>query len=254
MSKIEIEIELQDRMGSDAAIANAAWTSTYDKTRREGKYDNPEKVAEIVRRCVHDGHSVPLESVVFRFWCRWPVFVDRQHMTHRMASHNGLSGRYRTLPSDFFQVPNDVVDICWRARVEHPKDRYSELCSAAHEAYSDWLEGLRVAERGGLITNDEYRRAREALRSVLPTAFMVERTTIMNLLSFANYQRLRNSKHAQPEIREAAQLMLREVINAEVAPVALGALLAKGWLVGERNDDWQIAEDEDSLDTGGERG
>jgi thymidylate synthase ThyX len=115
-----IKVELQESMGSDAAIANAAWTSTYDKARREDKYDAPEKVATIVRRMARDGHSVPFESVVFRFW---------------------------------------------------------------------------------------------------------------NLRSFANYIRLRRSSHAQPEIFEVADAMLKAVHKAAVCPVAMMALEDAGWRI-----------------------
>lgn len=239
MSKIQVE--LQEWMGDDAAIANAAWTSTYDKERREGKYDDPEKVTDLVRRCVRDGHAVPLESVVMRFWLRIPVFVDRQHMTHRIASHNGLSGRYRTLPSDFMDVPDDVQAICTRANGHYTsatKQEFNHACRRAYDLYAGELESLKEARDKKTIDDQEYKRAREFLRAVLPTAFMVERTTVMNLRSFANYQRLRNSPHAQPEICEVAQRMLAKVVDAKVAPVALGALMDNGWLTDKANHDW----------------
>lgn len=246
----QIKVELQETMGDDAAIANAAWTSTYDKAKREDKYDDPEKVADLVRRVVRDGHSVPLESVVLRFWIRLPVFADRQHMTHRIASHNGLSGRYRTVPSDYYTVPEDVKDILIKAAaLDHPglvgpiKD-YNEIAQTCFNRYSLWLEGLRGAEKAGFITNPEYKRARELLRGILGTSFMVERTTIMNLLSFANYQRLRNSNHAQPEIRRIASLMLARVIEAKVAPIAIGALMDQGWVVAQPNHEFTAAEEE----------
>ncbi len=229
-----IQVELQEHMGSDASIANAAWTSTYDKSRREDKYDDPEKVADIVRRCVRDGHSVPLESVIFRFWIRMPIFTDRQHMTHRIASHNGLSGRYRTLPSDFFTFPADVEEIMnktdgWGAA---SAGSFVALCQSAYDYYRQGLDLLRKAEAEGKVTNSEFKRAREILRAVLPTASMVERTTIMNLVSFANYQRLRNSDHAQPEIRRVAELMLHEVVYAGIAETAIAELFQRGWRIG----------------------
>jgi thymidylate synthase (FAD) len=93
----QILVELQDWMGDDAAIANAAWTSTYDKSRREERYDDPAKVRDIIENKLfgqEDVHNVPIESVIFRFWIRMPIFSDRQHMTHRIQSANGLSGRY----------------------------------------------------------------------------------------------------------------------------------------------------------------
>jgi thymidylate synthase (FAD) len=230
--KDKIEVELQETYGSDAAIANSAWTSTYNKDRREEKYDDPEKVAALVPRLVKDGHTTPLEFVGFRFWIRMPIFTDRQHMTHRIQSSSGLSGRYRTMPEDWYSLPKDAVEIIdkfddgaeW-------KEGYDRHCQVANEVYKDFLSRLRRADESGKITNAEYKRVRELVRGVLPTAGMVERTTIMNLRSFANYQRLRNSDHAQPEIQTVAKLMLEAVEAANVCPVAISALKSIGWKI-----------------------
>lgn len=237
MSKIIVE--LQEHMGSDASIANAAWTSTYDKDRREGKYDDPQKVAEIVPRLIKDGHGTPIESVVFRFWIRMPIYTDRQHMTHRIASHNGLSGRYRTMPDDWYPMPFDVIQIFDKAMGDSSaqyasfghiiSEEFDDLCERANEWYKYKVEYLRKKEKDGVITKAEFKRAREVLRGVLPTAGMVERTTIMNLRSFANYQFQRNSAHAQLEIRTVAKLMLEEVKKANVAPIAIKTLEEMGW-------------------------
>lgn len=230
----KILVELQEFMGSDESIANAAWTSTYDKNRREDKYDDKEKVSKIVERLILDKHGTPIESVVLRFWIRMPIFVDRQHMTHRIASHNGLSGRYRTMPMDWYSLPNDVVSI-FEKLSERPgygdvcKGDFDNICRLAFDNYKSQLGILKDAEAEGVITNKEFKRAREVIRGQLPTAGMVERTTIMNLRSFANYQKQRNSEHAQPEIREVAMLMLEEVKRAGVAPVAIKTLESIGW-------------------------
>lgn len=232
----QILVELQEFMGSDLSIANAAWTSTYDKDRREDKYDDPEKVANIVRRLIKDGHGTPIESVILRFWIRMPIFTDRQHMTHRIASHNGLSGRYRTMPDDFFSLPDDVVEVFSKAAPDwngtygaQAKSEYDQMCKMATDGYKHQIGVLKAAEAKGLISNKEFKRAREVVRGQLPTAGMVERTTIMNLRSFANYQYQRNSDHAQPEIKLVAQLMLAEVKKAGIAPAAIATLEELGW-------------------------
>jgi thymidylate synthase (FAD) len=232
MSKILVE--LQESMGSDWSIANAAWTSTYDKDKREARYDDEEKVAKIVERLILDGHGTPIESVIFRFWIRMPIFTDRQHMTHRIASHNGLSGRYRTMPLDWYSLPDDVVSIFDKVNDSGDygtsmKMKFDEICRMATENYKSQLDILKEAEKNGKISNAEFKRAREVIRGQLPTAGMVERTTIMNLRSFANYQKQRNSQHAQPEIRMVAQLMLEEVKKAGIAPVAIRTLESIGW-------------------------
>lgn len=232
----KILVELQEHMGSDASIANAAWTSTYDKGRREDKYDDADKVASLVPRLIKDGHGTPIESVIFRFWIRHPIFTDRQHMTHRMQSPNGLSGRYRTLPDDWFPMPQDCIDIINKSSPignmgEIMASDYDEVCERANRFYKKSLEHLKRNVDEGRITNAEYKRVREILRGVLPTAGMVERTTIMNLRSFANYQRQRNSDHAQAEIRTVAKLMLEEVKKANIAPISIATLEEIGWRV-----------------------
>lgn len=233
MSKILVE--LQETMGSDASIANAAWTSTYDKDRREEKYDDSNKIAEIVPRLIKDGHGTPIESVYLRFWIRMPIYTDRQHMTHRIASHNGLSGRYRTMPQDWFSMPEDVMAIFDKGHKAGygylSSADYNEMCSASYRFYQQKLAFLKRVESEGKITNVEFKRAREVLRGVLPTAGMVERTTIMNLRSFANYQFQRNSSHAQPEIKQVAVLMLEEVKKANIAPIAIKTLEEIGWKI-----------------------
>jgi len=228
----KILVELQESMGSDASIANSAWTSTYDKDKREDKYDDKEKVEKLVRMLARSGHSTPFESVVFRFWIRMPIFTDRQHMTHRLQSSSGLSGRYRTLPSDFYELPDDVKGILEKT------DNNSWIQYAYHNAlqkswdhYESSLDILKKACDDNNISNPEYKRCREVLRGVLGTSFMVERVSIFNLRSFANYMKLRKSEHAQAEIRCVAEQMYQCVKKAEVCPVALEELENKGWTV-----------------------
>lgn len=225
----QILVELQESMGSDLSIANAAWTSTYDKDKRESKYDDPEKVDSLVRKIVLNRHGTPIESVIFRFWIKMPIFADRQHMTHRIASHNGLSGRYRTMPDQYYACPEDVTNILAKSKLLNLKEKYRSVCDTAYEYYKSAIESLKKAEQEGLISNEEFKRAREIMRGQLPVSGMTERTTIMNLRSFANYQKQRNSDHAQPEIRRVAELMLQEVKAANICPIAISELEKLDW-------------------------
>lgn len=227
----EIQVELQETMGSDLSIANAAWTSTYDKNKREDKYSDLEKISNLVRRLILDGHGTPVESVIFRFWIKMPIFVDRQHMTHRVASHNGLSGRYRTMPSEYYETPEDVIEILKKCGSLNLKEKYDNVCDLAYEYYNSAIESLKEAEKEGSISNSEFKRAREIMRCQLPVGGMTERTTIMNLRSFANYQKQRNSNYAQPEIKRVAQLMLEEVKKSNTCPIAISTLEEIGWKI-----------------------
>ena len=189
----QIKVELQETMGSDLSIANAAWTSTYDKDKREIKYSDKDKITDLVRKLILDGHGTPVESIIFRFWIKMPIFVDRQHMTHRIASHNGLSGRYRTMPDEFYNLPEDVNIILNKCGAQYIAKYYNDICTLAYQQYNSAIANLKLAEKNNIITNTDFKRAREILRGQLPVCGMTERTTIMNLRSFANYQKQRNS-------------------------------------------------------------
>lgn len=231
----QIQVELQEFLGSDESVCNSAWTSTYDKSRRDVKYDDPQKVADLIQRLAKEQHSTPFESVVLRFWMRIPIFIDRQIMTHRIASHNGLSGRYRTMPEDFYALPADTIDIFKKVYTDSSyamvKRDYYEILTEDYRWYKEQLDDCKSAKASGKITDKEYKRVREVLRGVLGTAFMTERTSLFNLRSFANFIRLRDSDHAQPEIRQVAQLMLKAVKTANVAPLAIKALEENGWRI-----------------------
>ena len=95
----QIKVELQDSFGSDRSIATAAWTSSLTYQAKQLRTDK--EVQRVVTMIANEKHSTHFESVIFRFWMRLPIAVDRQLMTHRMQSPSGMSGRYRTMPSDY---------------------------------------------------------------------------------------------------------------------------------------------------------
>lgn len=225
----QIQVELQEWMGSDKSIAEAAWTSSMTLQRKEtrSEYD----IDRVVKMLIESKHASPIESIVMRFWIKMPIQTDRQHMTHRVASHNGMSGRYRTMPTEWFDIPEDIKEIL----EVHPgwnwEKEYNDLCKANNVWYLKVLEQAKICDKDGCFTDNEYKRIREFFRGVLPQNNMTERVTVMNLRSFANYQKLRNSEHAQPEIQQVAKLMLKEVVNKNVAPIAIGALIENNWSI-----------------------
>lgn len=224
----QIKVELQDSMGSDRSIADAAWTSSLDYQKKQTRTD--EDVKRVVNMLADHKHSTPFESVVLRFWIKMPIQTDRQHMTHRIASHNGMSGRYRTMPDEFLNVPDDVEEILsLDDSLRQVNLEYLELCIEANHWYGSLLEQLKRLEKKGSISNLDYKRCREFFRGVLPQNNMTERVTVMNLRSFANYMKLRGSEHAQPEIREVAKQMLEAVKASGICPIAIEALERNNW-------------------------
>ncbi len=229
----EIKVELQDTMSGDLGVAQSAWTSSLTYAGKELKTEAD--VKRIINMLADHKHSTPFESVVFRFWIRMPIQTDRQHMTHRIASHNGMSGRYRTMPDDYLEIADDVFNVMEKSlgsvQALFYEQEYKKLCETSNQRYRELLVDLKASEKKGDITNEEYKRVREVYRGVLPQNNMTERVTTMNLRSFANYIKLRNSPHAQPEIRKVAELMLQAVKDSGVCPVALEALERNDWII-----------------------
>lgn len=238
----QIKVELQDQMGTDKSIAEAAWTSSLDYQKKQNR--GPEDVKRVVEMLATLKHSVPFESIIFRFWIKMPIQTDRQFMTHRIASHSGMSGRYRTMPSEYLFVPGDVSEIIEKIEIgenfeldngqviyglENMVLSYYDVCDKANNMYEDMILVGRQSEKNGYITNSEFKRFREFMRGMLPQNNMTERVTVMNLRSFANFQKLRNSTHAQPEIRKVAELMLEEVKEKALCPIALEWLEKNNW-------------------------
>lgn len=227
----QIIVELQDWMGSDRHIADAAWTSSTEYSKKKAKTD--EEVSRIVNMLADSKHSVPFESVVLRFHIRLPIAIDRQLMTHRLQSASGMSGRYRTMPSEYLKMAPDVKDIIDRATGKGYlyEFQYDEICTKANTQYKEQLTELRLAEKSGSITNAEYKRAREFLRGQLPQHNMSERVSVINLRSLSNFLKLRSKEDAQLEIRTIAGQMLHELEVNNVCPVALEAIKRNNWII-----------------------
>lgn len=74
-------IELLDYMGSDSMILETARVAT-------GAESNPKRDKGLMNFLIRNEHLTPLESCVFRFKIKAPIFVARQWVKHRMSSWN----------------------------------------------------------------------------------------------------------------------------------------------------------------------
>lgn len=224
-----IQVELLDAFGNDRTIAECAWTSSSSYAKKKLKTNAD--VKKIVKMLAEQGHSVPFESVVLRFWIKMPIAIDRQVEKTRWSAQNGLSGRYRTMPSEFLAIPDDVYNITLKLGVSISKtiDVYERICKVSNDFYQETVTLAKNAEKDGKITNKEMKRMREFYRGVLPLHNMTEKVITINLLSWCNFMRLRQSEHAQPEIKDIADMMLKEVKANKIASTAVLAMQKKEW-------------------------
>src|SRR6266481_6301725 len=103
-------VELQDLMGDDLAIVNAARVSFLGESRGD------EKDKKLLFYLMRNQHTSPFEMVEFKFRIRCPLVTFWQVVRHRTLSMNLASGRYTPFEEDDFYVPSE-----WRLQATDNK-------------------------------------------------------------------------------------------------------------------------------------
>lgn len=223
-----IKVELQNIFGNDLQVAESAWTSSLNNSKKKSKTN--EDIKKLINFLADNKHSTPFESIIFRFWMKIPITTDRQIMTHRLQSTSGMSGRYRTMPNEYLAIPEDVKQIFNKIDFgSYSQNMYEKHCLAANKLYNEVLSHLKDHEQKSIISNNEYKRAREFFRGVLPQNNMTERVSLMNLRAWANFYRLRSNSHAQPEIQEVAKQMFDQIKQCKEIKYCIKALERNNW-------------------------
>lgn len=194
-------IELQDLMGDDLAIVNAARVSYL------GESKGTDKDRKLLFYLLRNRHTTPFEQVEFKFRVRAPVLVWWQWARHRTWSFNAQSGRYTPFKENDFYIPN-----AWRCQAqsnkqmsegELPESKEAELTAALLEQYDRSFALYEMALQKGV--------ARELARIFLPGFALyytwVAKTDAHNLMHFMD---LRMGPHAQDEIRAYASAIFQE--------------------------------------------
>ena len=156
-----------------------------------------------------NGHVTPFEKSSLHFLVTVDTATHIHLLKHRIGvSINAESARYKELKDDKFYVPQD-----WDT-VERLK--YIEFMETALKSYHECL--ARLVAKGV-----PRKRAKESARFYLPYGNQITADISFNWRSFMHFQELRNSEHAQLEVRELAQRMLEQVRALGVFPLSLKA-------------------------------
>jgi thymidylate synthase (FAD) len=192
------KVELLGYYGSDEVIACSAWTSTSrDLTR-----DKRERIPKLIDMLWSNGHETPFEKGMVHFLVDTDIASHIHLLKHRISSLNAESARYKELKEDKTYIPQD-----WPAKWKEALVDYSKM--------SNELYHLCVQELEPVLGR---KRAKESARFFKTYNSQIQADVIFNMRSFANFQKLRNSEHAQKEIREIAQEMLTLIHNIEGNP------------------------------------
>jgi thymidylate synthase (FAD) len=210
-------LALDGALASDLAVVNGARVSFNVSSEEMGERDEG-----LIRFLMRDRHGSPFEHGYFRFLVKAPIFVVREHHRHRAGhSYNEWSGRYSKLEAEFY-VPDNV-----RTQVGKP-GAYSfepvtpevrelartEIRASAEQAFEAYE---RMLEQGV---------AKEVARTVLPLSMYTKYYWSCNPRSLMHFCSLRNSEHAQYEIREYARAA--ESFLEQLMPVTHAAFVAGG--------------------------
>ena len=193
------KVELLGFYGDDTVHASSAWTST-SRDLTEEKVNRSPKLLDML---ASEGHHTPFEKSSLHFLVTVDQATHIHLLKHRIGvSINGESARYKELKEDKMYIPEDWDDTLQQDLIDFTNE--------ANEYYHKFLEIL-TPKLGR-------KRAKESARFFKTFNSQITMDVMFNWRSFAHFQGLRNSEHAQVEVRELAQQMLDLVKNIEGNP------------------------------------
>ena len=198
-------VELQDVMGDDLAIVNAARVSFLG----ESKGDEQDK--KLLFYLLRHRHTTPFEMVEFKFRIKCPLFVARQWMRHRTWNYNEVSRRYTSLDIDFYYPET------WRKQsTSNKQGSEGEVDTTTAEQLTGWLDEHH--QRGLQFYNEAVAAgiAKEQARIFLPQSMYTQfigKVDAHNLLHFIG---LRIKPDAQYEIRVYAKAIFEAFVTPAI--------------------------------------
>ena len=228
--RMDNKVELLGYYGSDEIIACSAWTSTSRNLTDEKKA----RIPSLIEMLWVNGHETPFEKGVVHFLVDTDIASHIHLLKHRVSSLNAESARYKELKEDKYYLPEDWKGI----KPSKPLSQYLTDTSLydlvnyygkdhnfEHDDWCDILE--RYVDQGNMLYHQciadlepvlGRKRAKESARFFKTYNSQIQADVMFNMRSFANFIKLRNSQHAQKEIREIAQKMWDLVATIEGEP------------------------------------
>lgn len=197
-------VELLGYYGSDQVHAQSAWTST----SRDLTDEKVNRIPALLSMLAKEGHHTPFEKSSLHFLINVDQATHIHLLKHRIGvSINGESARYKELKEDKFYEPEDWIAERENKEHEHLLKQWAYMLESytiqGNTMYHACLEELTpVLGR---------KRAKESARFFKAMTSQISMDVMFNWRSFMHFQGLRNSEHAQVEVRQVAQNMLQLV-------------------------------------------
>lgn len=217
------KVELLGHYGSDEVIACSAWTSTSRNLTDEKRG----RIQRLIEMLWINGHETPFEKGTVHFLVDTDIASHIHLLKHRISSLNAESARYKELKEDKYFLPEDWGDVKLSkdAEVVVNLPHVDALFATEGDKWSDILKDY--TELGNKLYHQcvedltpalGRKRAKESARFFKTYNSQIQADVMFNMRSFANFIQLRNSEHAQKEIREIAQQMWDLVATIEGEP------------------------------------
>ena len=201
-------VGLIDHLGTESTIVNAARVS-FGKLKSNMEAGD----VKLLEYLIANKHTSPLEHMVFTFSIHCPLFVRGQWHRHRTWSYNEISRRYTEIDMEFY-TPAELrrqSENNRQASFSDPDFDGSALASLIADHNKASLDLYEKLLASGVC--------REQARGVLPQNMMVTFWGTVDLSNLLHFLELRDSDHAQVEIREYAQA-IKKLIKPIVPHVA----------------------------------
>jgi len=194
-------VELLGYYGTDLVHAQSAWTST----SRDLSEEKLERVDKLLKMLASEGHHTPFEKSSLHFLVTVDQATHIHLLKHRIGvSINGESARYKELKEDKTYIPED-----WDAEWQHSLEEFTRMSNSLYHRALEVMTPMLGRKR-----------AKESARFFKTMNSQITMDVMFNWRSFVHFLKLRNSEHAQKEVRELAQQMLKLVKEIPGAPFA----------------------------------
>lgn len=208
-------VSLIDSMGDDLRACHSARVSFLrDDLEKQGL---TERDVRLIQFLLREGHTSPFEHSVITFKMKVPLFIRAQIMRHRTFSYNEVSRRYTSDEIEFY-VPTALRQQSTKnlqCSEGWLSDGMNAVCIDKMKSHFDASFALYQS----LLANGV---AREQARIVLPQSMYTTFWMTGNLHNWIKFLRLRNTEHAQLEVRHLA-IAIQEILW-NLYPATLRAL------------------------------
>ncbi len=218
MPKVTLLAHTPDPERTVAFAAKLCYSPSGIEDLRDGLTE--EKVSSFVNMLADIGHESPIEHVSFTFGIEGVSrALTHQLVRHRLASYSQKSQRYVTEGAFSYVIPPEIADLpeaaeLYKKTMQDDQDAYDKLADILKEKHFKTFLSEGMDEKSAKRAAEK--KAIEDARFVLPNACETKIVVTMNARTLMNFFHHRCCNRAQWEIKEVADMMLKEV--SKVAP------------------------------------